>query len=213
MHAENHEVAETSCLSSHNLVKCKTVLVDTFIDQPANSLLDKLSKQHIDLLRVVKSADGISAMVKQVQPEVLLLSVDFLDAATLEQLILVNDTYPLPVVVFARQHAPQVMKTVVEAGISSYVVDDLQAHRIPVIIDLAMVRFAKMQNLSTELQQTKEKLSERKFIAKAKGILMQQKNLSEEQAYSQMRKSAMDQGQSIGSLAKRIIDVFDMLEK
>ncbi len=211
MHAEQHEITNTSCISASGLVKRKAVLVDTLINQPAGSLLKKLSQQDIELLRVVNGAEGLTSIIEKSQPDVLILSVDFLDAVTLEQLISVNKKHPLPVVVFARQHAPEVMKTVVDAGVSSYVVDDVQAHRIPVIIDLAVVRFAKIQNLNNELQQTKEKLSERKIIERAKGIIMQQKHLSEEEAYSQMRKSAMNQGQSMGSLAKRIIDVFEML--
>jgi len=41
---------------------------------------------------------------------------------------------------------------------------------------------------------------------------MQQKNLSEDQAYTQMRKSAMDQGQSMAELSRRVISVFEMLD-
>ena len=95
---------------------------------------------------------------------------------------------------------------------SSYVVDDAQVHRLPVIIDLAIARFEKMNGISAELEQTKEKLSERKIIERAKGIIMQQKNLTEDEAYVQMRKSAMNKGQSIAELSRHIISVFDLLD-
>jgi len=211
MNAEHQNVKTTSYLGTNGLSKIKAVLIDTFLDHAIDNLHEKLVAHDVELLQVANSAVGLHTLIEEYRPEVLVMSVDFLDAVTLDALIKVNSKQPLPVVVFAKQHAPEVMKMVVEAGVSSYVVDDVQAHRIPVILDLAMVRFAKMQNLNSELQQTKEKLSERKLIERAKGILMQQKHLSEEEAYSQMRKSAMNQGQSMADLARRIIDVFEML--
>jgi len=211
MNADHQNVKTTSYLGTNGLSKIKAVLIDTFLDHAIDNLHEKLVAHDVELLQVANSAVGLHTLIEEYRPEVLVMSVDFLDAVTLDALIKVNSKQPLPVVVFAKQHAPEVMKMVVEAGVSSYVVDDVQAHRIPVILDLAMVRFAKMQNLNSELQQTKEKLSERKLIERAKGILMQQKHLSEEEAYSQMRKSAMNQGQSMADLARRIIDVFEML--
>ena len=55
-------------------------------------------------------------------------------------------------------------------------------------------------------------MSDRKIIERAKGILMQQKNLNENEAYSQMRRSAMDNGQTMVDLSKRIIEVTDILK-
>lgn len=211
MNAEHQDFKTTSYVGTTMLTNHRALLIETIFDQSGGSLQDTLNAQGIELLEVANTAEGLLTKIQKYQPEVLVMSVDFLDATTLDHLIKVNMNQPLPVVVFAKQHAPEVMRTVVDAGVSSYVVDDLQAHRIPVIIDLAMVRFAKMQNLSTELQQTKLKLSERKLIERAKGIIMQQKHLSEKDAYAQMRKSAMNQGQSMADLARRIIDVFEML--
>ena len=191
----------------------KILLIETPSAKAENQLYDKLASQKIELINFFQSTDDLISQVELNKPDILVLSVDFLDAATLEQLIKIHDTCPLPVAVFAKQHSPQVLKTVISAGVSSYVVDDAQAHRLSVIIDLAIARFEQMNSLSSELEQTKEKLNDRKLIERAKGILMQQKNLSEEDAYSQMRKSAMNQGQSIADLSRKIISVFDILDK
>jgi len=191
----------------------KILLIETAEAKPDNQLHSKLVSQDAELIDVLDSANDLINKVKSSQPDVLVLSVDFLDAEMLDQLIKIKETNPLAVTVFAKQHAPEVLKTVVSAGVSSYVVDDVQPHRLPIIIDLAVERFAQMNNLSTELEQTKEKLNERKIIERAKGILMQQKHLTEDEAYVQMRKSAMNQGESMAELARRIISVFDILDE
>jgi len=191
----------------------KILLIETVEAQPDNQLRLKLESQNANLVDAFESTTDLVSKIESSKPDVLVLSVDFLDAATLEQLINVHNICPLAVTVFAKKHAPEILKTVINAGISSYVVDDVQAHRLPIIIDLAIARFEQFNNLSTQLEKTKEKLSERKIIERAKGMLMQEKGLSEEEAYVQMRKSAMNQGQSIAELAKRIISVFDILEE
>jgi len=149
--------------------------------------------------------------VQKHKPDALVLSVDFLDAAMLDQLIKVNEKCPLPVSVFAKQSSQEILKTAICAGVDSYVVDDVQAHRLQTIIELSMVRYEQFHILSEELEQTKEKLTERKLIERAKGIIMQQKHLTEDEAYVQMRKSAMNQGQSMAELSRRVISVFEML--
>jgi len=191
----------------------KILLVETVSAQSDNQLHSKLSSQDVELVDVLEVTSGLVEKVSKSEFDVLVLSVDFLDAETLDQLIKIKETCPVAVTVFAKQHAPEVLKMVMNAGVSSYVVDDVQAHRLPVIIDLAIARFEQMNSLSTELEQTKEKLNERKIIERAKGIIMQQKNLTEDEAYVQMRKSAMNQGQSMAELARRVISVFDILEE
>lgn len=212
MNIQQHAIQHHSFAGSASIHTHQVLLVETCFSKSADTLLSKLQAQGFESVDVLNSAEGLLERARAADPSVLILSVDFLDAATLDQLVKVNQLEPVPVVVFARKHAPEIMKVVVEAGVSAYVVDEVQAHRLPVIIDLAIARFGKMQSLSTELEQTKEKLSERKLIEKAKGIIMQQKQLSEADAYVQMRKSAMDQGQSMAELSRRIINVFKMLD-
>ena len=189
----------------------KIMLIETLAAQSDNQLESKLLSQNLTLVEVADSAENLVARVEEQKPDALVLSVDFLDAAMLDQLIKVNEKCPLPVTVFAKQSSQEILKTAICAGVDSYVVDDVQAHRLQTIIELSMVRYEQFHSLSEELEQTKEKLTERKLIERAKGIIMQQKHLSEDEAYVQMRKSAMNQGQSMAELSRRVISVFEML--
>lgn len=209
MHAEQTESLNKPLTSSKRQIRCRAVVIEARLDQSKESLCSKLSQQGIEFLEVLKNTDNLLDSLKRMEPDVLIMSVDVLDEDSLQQLIFVNKARPLPVVVFAHRHSPDVLKCVTDAGIDAYVVDEIRENRIPVIIDLAIARFAKVQNLVQELQQTKEKLSQRKLVEKAKGIIMQNKKITEEQAYSQMRRSAMNQGQSIASLSERIISIFE----
>ena len=90
-------------------------------------------------------------------------------------------------------------------------VDGWSPERVTAIIEAAIARFEAYSAVKKELAQTRAKLSERKIVEKAKGIVMQQRGLTEEQAYSSLRKMAMDQSLPLAEVARRVIAVSQLL--
>jgi AmiR/NasT family two-component response regulator len=68
------------------------------------------------------------------------------------------------------------------------------ARRVKPILDTCISRFNAFSRCADELDQTRRALEERKIIDRAKGILMKERRLSEEQAML-LRKAAMDQNE------------------
>ena len=147
------------------------------------------------------------------EPDILVVGMDLPDEDTLKHLVALRERYPLPVIVFSEKDTPQMIQKVVSAGVSAFIVDDIQVQRLPSIINIAIARFKEQQGLIKELHQTKTKLAERKVLEKAKGLLMKQKGISEDEAYTSLRKLAMDKGQSIVTVAQSIIDVLSLFEE
>jgi response regulator NasT len=67
------------------------------------------------------------------------------------------------------------------------------------------------QALREELRDAQTKLVERKTIERAKGILMEQKGVSEEHAYRLLRKLAMDRNAKLLDVAQQVVDVAKLL--
>ena len=65
--------------------------------------------------------------------------------------------------------------------------------------------------MQAELAQTKSKLAVRKLIDRAKGILMKEKKLSEEEAYRLLRTLAMDRSAPLGTVAEQVITYTKLL--
>jgi response regulator NasT len=91
------------------------------------------------------------------------------------------------------------------AGVSAYVVDGLKKERIKSILELTISRFKAFNLLRDELDRTKQQLEERKLVDRAKGILMKQRNMNEEEAYALMRKAAMNENIKLAEVAQSII--------
>ncbi|MEI6894374.1 MAG: ANTAR domain-containing protein [Colwellia sp.] len=144
-------------------------------------------------------------------PDILILATDLPSRSLLKTLASINQMFPLPIVIFAENDSPTVILDAIQVGVSAYVVSEVLPQQIKGVISVANERFKAIQALRSELKQTKTQLEGRKVIEKAKGLVMEQKQISESDAYNSLRKMAMDQGRSLVSVAKNIIDVCQLL--
>ncbi len=76
-------------------------------------------------------------------------------------------------------------------------------------IDYSIQVREKSIAMQKEIQQLTSKLEERKWIEKAKGLLMKMHALDEENAYRVLRSSAMQSSLSLSQVAKNVIHTFD----
>src|SRR5215472_7780175 len=117
-----------------------------------------------------------------------------------------------PIAMFVDQSDTASIQASVDAGVSAYIVDGLKKERVKNILDLCISRFNAFARLQDELDRARSALEERKVIDRAKGILMKAKNLTEEQAYALMRKTAMNEKKKIAEIAQSVITAAEMLK-
>jgi response regulator NasT len=163
------------------------------------------------ILKYIESNDDVSHYVKTLCPDVLIFVSDDIDRMLLRQMRAVSEKQPTPMIVFTRDSQAESINSAVKAGATAYVVDCNEPERLVSLLGVAKARFEEQQNLKKELLQTKNALSERKNIEKAKGLIMKTKSLSEDQAYNAMRKLAMSHNKRIGDIAEHIIAASEVL--
>ncbi len=129
----------------------------------------------------------------------------------LEELTVASGPMERPVAMFVSGAAGGLAKAAVEAGVSAYVVDGLQAERIIPVIDTAIARFQVLRQMRTELAETRRALEERKVIERAKGLLMKAKGVSEDEAYALLRKTAMNQNRRVADVAEALVTASGLL--
>ncbi len=149
--------------------------------------------------------------IEELQPDVIVIHTDSPGRDVLEHLVLVSQHSPRPVVMFTSDGSEPAIRAATRAGVSAYVVDGLDEHRIKTIVDVAVARFEEMQDLRDQLAQANTQLAERKVIERAKGLLMKSRNLDEQAAFATLRKAAMDRKLKLSEVAQRIVDAADLL--
>jgi two-component system, response regulator / RNA-binding antiterminator len=166
---------------------------------------------YVNVVRIV-GTDKLLARIYAIDPDVILIDLENPSRDVLEQMFQVSRIVKRPVAMFVDQADSASIQAYVDAGVSAYIVDGLKKERIKSILDLCISRFNAFSRLQSELEQTKSALEERKVIDRAKGILMKAKNLSEEQAYALLRKTAMNENRKIAEVAQSVVTAAELFK-
>jgi response regulator NasT len=156
-------------------------------------------------------SSGLLKQVEIIQPDIIVIDIESPSRDILESLNTISQYNPKPVVMFAEEQDTQAINMSIESGVSAYVVGDIQTERVKPILDAAVARFKEFQKLKNELTETKHELASRNLVDQAKRLLMSKKNLTEDQAYKAMRKTAMDTGQKLEDVAKTLMSLLNTL--
>jgi response regulator NasT len=184
-------------------------------DEVANTheIEEGLRASGITQVKLISTEANVLSALNELAADLIVLDVKKPSMALFEQFSIVHELCPRPVVCFSSERDSKVIAKSVKAGVTAYIVDGRDANRIRPIIDVAMARFNECFAVRKELAQVKDKLSERAVIERAKGLLIEHKQMTEDQAYQAMRKMAMDQGKKISIVAHEICGVVAIANK
>ena len=159
---------------------------------------------HVDVI-VVRDMQNLLKRIVDTEPDVIFMDLENPNRDVLEQMFQVSRVVQRPIAMFVDKSDAGMTEQAVLAGVSAYVVDGLKKERIKSILELTISRFKAFNQLREELDRTRQQLEERKLVDRAKGILMKQRGLSEEEAYAMMRKAAMNENMKLADMAQSII--------
>ena len=189
------------------------VLIVDESEERAAVLRDGLGIAGHEVVGSLASPLELLRAVDNLQPDVIVIDTESPTRDVLEHVVIVSQSSPRPIVMFATDTGGDTIRDAVRAGVSAYVVDGLDGARVNTIVEVACARFEEFQRLRTELAEAQLQLSERKLVERAKGLLMQSRGLSENDAYHALRKLAMAKKVRLGEVAQRVLDAAELLGK
>ena len=175
-------------------------------------LEDGLRASGIETVTVIRERNNLLRKLVMIDPDVVIIDLENPSRDELEQMFQVSRVVARPVAMFVDQSDSAMIEAAVDAGVSAYIVDGLKSERVKSIVDMAISRFNAFARLKSELEVARSELADRKVIERAKSILMKSRNLSEEQAYELLRKTAMNQNQKMADIAKSVVIAAGLLK-
>ena len=164
------------------------------------------------VVEIATGSGDLLILLRAAQPDIVIVDLDLPDRDTIEQLRVATREMPRPIVMFVDQTDADTMRAAISAGVSAYVVDGLTAKRVKPVLDVAVARFQAFEQLRHELETARLGLAERKIIDRAKGILMQVRGMTEEEAYAALRSKAMNEQRKVIDIAQSIITAAELLK-
>ncbi|MCX8475913.1 MAG: ANTAR domain-containing protein [Sphingomonas sp.] len=177
----------------------------------ATVLEEGLRDAGYDDIHVVPPQGAFVAKLERMAPDVVLMDLGSPSRDTLEEMLAVSRALARPIAMFVDQSDDAMIGAAIDAGVSAYVVDGLRKDRVKPILDLAIRRFNAFARMQTELDEARTALADRKTIDRAKAILMQTRGLSEPEAYTLLRSTAMSQSKRIAEVAEALITAHSLL--
>ncbi len=149
--------------------------------------------------------------VAAIAPDVVLIDLESPRRDVLDEMFAVSRAVARPIAMFVDQSDASMMEAAIDAGVSAYVVDGLRKERIKAVLDLSIARFNAFRRLQDELHEARSELADRRTIDRAKSLIMRQRGLDEEAAYTLLRSTAMRQSRRMVDIAHALVTANELL--
>lgn len=188
----------------------RVMLVDNHLERTA-PLKQSLTEAGCEVIAHLSDTANLDEAVNRLQPDIVIIDTDSPSRDTLEHLIVMSQNAPRPIVMCTHDGDSEKIRAATRAGVSAYVVGGLSNEKLRPVMDAAIARFEEFKALRAELSEANLKLSERKVIEKAKGLLMKQRGIDEDAAYTLLRNMAMKQNIRLATLAEQVVQAAKLL--
>lgn len=191
--------------SNHSV---RVILVD---DQPQRAaMVEQIMKVcDFDVVSTLSCVSGLLFKIQEHKPHVVMIDIDSPDRDILESLSLISQHNPTPVVMFSNEEDPEFIRQAINAGVSAYMVENINPEKVKPVIHVALAQFEMYQALRRQLNSTQQELNDKNILDKAKRLLMKHQKISEPEAHKNMRTLAMNNSQTLVDVAKNVTAILD----
>jgi response regulator NasT len=189
-----------------------TVLVAEDEHLVARSLEADLSDLGIRVVGLARNGQEAIDMARLHRPQMALLDIRMPVMDGLAAGRVIYDELKLPAMMISAYSDPMYVKAGVEMGIYGYLLKPVTPEELRVGITMAWAQFQGKAQLTSEIDQLKSKIEDRKIIERAKGQLMKHLKVDEEEAWKLLQRRARDNRKPMVELAKAIIEAGPLIE-
>ncbi|MFP6655729.1 MAG: ANTAR domain-containing protein [Myxococcota bacterium] len=183
----------------------RLLLLEQLANQP-DPLAERLEAAGCQVLERLSSTDALESALLRQASDVLVLDLVTPDVELVQRVGQIGQRHNQPVAVFVEETDVTTIKVAVNAGISSYIVRGSQVERLRDALEVARARFASEQSLRSDLASARSTLVDRKVIERAKGRLMKEQGLDEDDAFRALREISMRRNCKMVEVARSILD-------
>jgi response regulator NasT len=164
---------------------------------------------NLGYLVVGEVGDGRSAvnLARELRPDVVIMDIKFegeefdgIDAARL-----LTGEKLAPVLLLTAYSQRDLVVRAREAGVVGYLVKPFREADLAPAIEVALARFKEFRAVEKQMGDLEQALETRKFVDRAKGILMDTQSLSEAEAFRKIQKMSMNTRKPMKEVAEAII--------
>jgi response regulator NasT len=168
-------------------------------------LTETLLEEGYDVVGETGRGDRALEMIRELKPDLAILDVKMPGMDGLEVARHVGDERICGVLVLTAFSQREIIEQARDAGALAYLVKPYQKSDLIPAIEVAIGRFRELQALTGHVDALGEQLEARKVIDRAKGRLIDEFGMKEQDAFSFIQRTAMKDRSRMRDVAERIL--------
>jgi response regulator NasT len=168
-------------------------------------LKESLEEEGYEVVGEAGRGDQAIELVRELRPDLVILDIKMpgMDGLTAAKTIAAERLCAVLMLTAFSQR--EIIEEARDAGALAYLVKPFQKNDLIPAIEVAIGRFRELQNLDGEVNALEDQLELRKLIDRAKGILMDECQYREADAYTFIQRTAMSERTNMRIIAERIV--------
>ncbi|MCH2227945.1 MAG: response regulator [Candidatus Caenarcaniphilales bacterium] len=156
-----------------------------------------------------EAKDGEEAIkyLQESEPDIIFMDIRMpnLDGISAAKAIQENASKRIPIIMLTAYSQTDLVEQAGEAGVFAYLTKPLRKPDLVPAIEISLARAVEFQKLQSELDKLNEKITTRKLVERAKGLLMDRFGISEPVAYRRLQKEAMDKRMNLKEMSEIVL--------
>jgi response regulator NasT len=169
-------------------------------------LKEILEEEGYEVVGETGRGDEAVALVREHDPDVAILDIKMPGMDGLSAAREITGEQRAAVVILTAFSQRNLIEEARDAGAISYLLKPFQRNELIPAIEVALGRFTEMKALKNEVNSLEEQLETRKVVDRAKGILMDQHGMGENDAFTFIRETAMRRRMTLKAIGQLIVD-------
>ncbi len=168
-------------------------------------LKETLEEEGYEVVGETGRGDDAIELIRNLHPDLAILDIKMPGVDGLEVARHITDERLCGVLILTAFSQREIIEQARDAGALAYLVKPFQKSDLIPAIEVAIGRFREMQSLSGTVDRLEEQLESRKIIDRARGVLMDECGMKEQEAYAFIQRTAMSERSKMREVADRII--------
>jgi AmiR/NasT family two-component response regulator len=169
-------------------------------------LRETLEEEGYEVVAETSRGDEVVDLVREHRPDLAILDIKMPGGDGLSAAAEITADRLAAVLVLTAFSQRELIDRAREAGALAYLVKPFQRNDLVPAMELAIGRFEEMKALEDENKDLEERLETRKVVDRAKGKLMDELDMKENDAFRWVQRRAMDERTSMRDVAQRVLD-------
>jgi two-component system, response regulator PdtaR len=168
-------------------------------------LKEELQRQ--GYLVVGDAADGQSAvnLTRELRPDLVVMDIRMPEMDGISAAEILTREKLAPVVLLTAFSDAELIERARGAGVVHYVTKPWRTSDLKPAVEIALSRFQEFRAMESKVKDLEDHLTTRKVVEKAKGVLMEKHNITEQEAFRRIQKASMNNRKSMKDIAEAIL--------